>query len=140
MRDINRHIAGCDVEQGEPGQRIVVSESVYSESEIASWDLDSLFDALGEYAGPYFGFGAHPGDGSDYGWWLSESWDEDFIEGYELDKSDMHCSLKPCSLKVNDLAEVPAWFRGEVAVVNDHGNVSLYVKTARTLREIWSIV
>lgn len=89
----------------------------------ADEDLETLFDALQEYAGPYFYFGAHPGDGSDYGYWLSESFDDDFD-----------------GLKVSDLSEVPSFYRGEVLLVNDHGNVSLYVKSARKFREIWSVV
>jgi hypothetical protein len=93
------------------------------ESDTAHEDLDALFDALGEYAGPYFYFGAHPGDGADYGFWLSEMWEEDFD-----------------GLKVSDLSEIPAKYRGEVLVVNDHGNCTLYVKTCRAMREVWAIV
>jgi hypothetical protein len=112
----------------------------YLASEDSDWDLDALVDALGEYAGPYFYFGSHPGDGADYGFWLSEGWDEEFRtldtiatqHGCAVDFGD--------KLKVADLAEIPAWFRGEAAVVNDHGNVTLYVKTCRTLRAIWSVV
>ena len=108
----------------------------YYESEDAESDLESLFDALEAYAGPYFYFGAHPGDGADYGYWLSESWDEDFTSPL--------CPIcgegTSVQIKVNDLTDVPNRFRGEVAVVNDHGNVTLYVKTARTMREVWSIV
>ena len=89
----------------------------------AEADLDALFDALQEYAGPYFYFGAHPGNGSDYGYWLGESFADDFD-----------------GLKVSDLSEVPSSYRGEVLLVNDHGNISLYVKSARKLREIWSVV
>ena len=48
--------------------------------------------------------------------------------------------LSDCSIKVDDLADVPTWFRGEIALISDHGNVSLYVKTARGTREVWSIV
>lgn len=95
----------------------------YYESEAMAFDLEWLFDALDEYAGPYFYFGSHPGDGADYGYWLSESFTPEFD-----------------GLRVSDLSEVPSKYRGEVLVVNDHGNMTLYVKTSRTLREVWGIV
>lgn len=95
----------------------------YYESEGADWDLEALFDALNEYAGPYFYFGAPPEDGADYGYWVCENLDADFD-----------------GLRVQDLADVPKDYRGEVLHVNDHGNMALYVKSARTLREVWSIV
>lgn len=97
----------------------------YYTSTDADMDLNEiLFPCLDEYAAPYFYFGPHPGDGSDYGFWPSED-----IE-YCFD-----------GLKVSDLAEVPRDYAGEILMVNDHGNTSLYVK-ARTQepREIWSIV
>ncbi len=105
-------------------------------------DLDSLFDALGEYAAPYFYFGAHPGDGADYGYWLSESWDEDFQTVNPRDAGyDTHgCIIDNGPIQVTDSADIPKGYRGEVAVVSDHGNVALYVKTSRGLREIWSVV
>jgi hypothetical protein len=98
-------------------------QDAYYESEASDYDLESLFDALNEYAGPYFYFGAHPGDGSDYGYWLSEGFEDDFD-----------------GLKVSDTSEIPAKYRGEVLHVNDHGNCTLYVKTARKLHEVWSVV
>jgi hypothetical protein len=85
--------------------------------------LSELFDALDCYSAPYFYFGAHDGDGADYGYWLSSSFVEDFD-----------------GLKVDDTSKVPASYRGEVLQVSDHGNLTLYVKTARTMREIWGIV
>lgn len=85
--------------------------------------LEELADALQDFAPAYAYFGAHPGDGSDYGYWLSESMQEDFD-----------------GLQVSDTSEVPKCFRGEVLHINDHGNMSLYVANSRGLREVWAIV
>jgi hypothetical protein len=96
----------------------------YFQSEDASYDLnETLFDLLNSYALPYFYFGAHPGDGADYGFWLSDSFQDDF-EG----------------LKVSDLSEVPQAYSGEVLLVNDHGNMTLYSYSRGKSREIWGIV
>jgi hypothetical protein len=111
----------------------------YYDTEDASDDLEALFDALDEYSAPYFQFGAHPGDGSDYGFWLSEDWQDDFVPCAE--PKDLERANPPNSICVNDLADVPAWFRGEVAVINDHGNVTLYTRNSRgKYTEIWSVV
>lgn len=85
--------------------------------------LERLFEVLDYFAGPGFYFGAHPGDGADYGYWLSESFCDDFD-----------------GLRVSDTSEVPVGYRGEVLHVNDHGNVTLYVANGRGLREVWSVV
>ena len=107
-RDIDKRMKACD----------------YYQSEESGFDLEARFNALEEYAPSYFYFGSHPGDGADYGFWLSESWSEDF-EG----------------LKVSDLSDVPSDYYGELAVINDHGNVSLYYRARNNrLVEVWSIV
>jgi hypothetical protein len=95
----------------------------YFTDEDADYDLVWLFEALNEYAAPYFYFGSHPGDRSDYGYWLSEGFADNFD-----------------GLKVNDTADIDPKYRGEVLHVNDHGNCTLYVKTSRKLHEVWSIV
>ena len=96
----------------------------YFESDGAGYDLnETLFDALNEYAGPYFYFGSHPGDGADYGFWLSDDFQNEFD-----------------GLKVSNSSEIPAKYRGEVLIVNDHGNMTLVVKTSRALKVIWAIV
>jgi len=96
----------------------------YFDTEDASFDLnESLFDILDNHSLPYFYFGAHPGDGSDYGWWLPEGFDDDF-EG----------------LKVSDTSEVPKGYTGEVLHVNDHGNCTLYSVNRGRMRQVWAVV
>jgi hypothetical protein len=96
----------------------------YYESEDADYDLEALFDALDNYAPNYFYFGSHPGDGADYGWWLSETFEEDFD-----------------GLRVSDLSEVPTGYAGGVLVVSDHGNMTLYAyHRNHSITELWALV
>ena len=96
----------------------------YFESEAAAFNLEALFDALDTYCLPYFYFGSCPGDGADFGYWLSEEFQDEF-EG----------------LQVSDLSEVPEGYFGEVLQVSDHGNLALYVRHSNgDDEEIWSIV
>lgn len=101
------------------------SESGGEGDEAGTEILEALMDALQAYAPPYGYFGAHPGDGADFGFWLSELFTEDFD-----------------GLKVSDTSEVPADYAGEVLQVSDHGNLTLYAKDegATELREIWALV
>lgn len=85
-----------------------------------------LWQALDNLALPYFYFGAHPGDGADYGFWLCE---------------DVNQMVKDNGgLVVSDLEEVPADYSGEVLHVNDHGNATLYAADNGKLNEVWSAV
>ena len=96
----------------------------YFDGDDASEDLQELFDALHCYSPEGFYFGSHPGDGADYGWWLSESFTEDFD-----------------GLRVDDLSDVPRDYFGSILLVNDHGNLSLYTRARNyRLTEQWSIV
>lgn len=90
----------------------------------------NLSDALNALAPPYCYFGSHPGDGADYGFWLSEDWESMFGDW----QGEGH------SLRVADTSEVPKDFSGEVLLVNDHGNVTLYVAREGKLTEVWAVV
>lgn len=98
-------------------------DDAYWNSEEASWDLESLFDMLEEHALPYMYFGAHPGDGADYGFWITED-------------------LEYCfdGLKVEDLNDIPVNYTGEVLEVNERGNMTLYAYSRGKSKEIWSVV
>jgi len=95
----------------------------YYESDLAQRDLDCLFDMLESHALPYMYFGSHPGDGANYGFWVREDIEHDFD-----------------GLKVEDLADVPVDYNGEILLINDHGNMTLYIKTPHKFKEIWSVV
>jgi hypothetical protein len=95
----------------------------YYETEDCMWDLESLEDMLQEHALPWMYFGSHPGDGADYGFWVSEGIEYDFD-----------------GLKVDDTSEVPEDYTGEVLHVNDHGNMTLYTAKKGKLAEVWAIV
>lgn len=86
--------------------------------------VDALADALNEYAPDYCYFGTHIGDGSDYGFWVREDWEQ-------LARDDD-------ALFVSDTSEVPADYRGLVVHVNDHGNATLYGAGLKLV--IWSVV
>jgi len=98
-------------------------EKVWEEEDTISYLNEDLFDALSNFAPSYCYFGSHTRNFSDYGFWPSEEIEEDF-EG----------------LKVSDLSEVPEDFEGEILLVNDHGNTTLYSKSSDDIHKEWSIV
>jgi hypothetical protein len=87
------------------------------------WLIDELQHALGDFAPSLSYFGSHECDGADFGYWVSSFIYEDFD-----------------GLRVSDLSEVPAKHTGDVLLVNDHGNMSLYSCRRGKLKENWAIV
>lgn len=105
----------------------IESQGAYEATEEAIEDVSDLEDALDDYAPEYFYFGSHPGNGADFGYWLSEEWEQ------SLDEDG--------GIKVNDLADMPRDHYGLVAVVNDHGNVTLYRRSRNgRVVKLWSLV
>jgi len=117
-KDDKYHIALCE--------RIneAMENDGYFDGEDSDFDLEELFDALNEYSAPYFYFGAHPGDGSDYGWWL------------DIDAIDATFD----GLKVPYTEEIPEGYEGEALVESDHGNLTLYFCENGKCSEIWSML
>ena len=93
----------------------------------AKVDLEALTDALQEHAPPFCYFGAHPGDGADFGFWVSHEAIRDAIHDGEI-------------VGVEAGAEWPDDKEGAeyVLEINDHGNMTLFCLADRA--EIWSIV
>lgn len=93
--------------------------------EQASYLVEELFDALDEYTPDYCTFGAHEGDGADYGVWVDFDSVQRDVEDGEIGKYDDHDDDSDDGLYLD---------------VNDHGNATLYVSQAGTLTEVWSVV
>lgn len=87
--------------------------------------LEDLQDALQEYAPPFCYFGAHEGDGADFGFWPSHDAIRDAIHDDEI--------LEVCDHRNARRRDMPQY----VYHINDHGNATLY---RIELVEEWSIV
>lgn len=95
----------------------------------ADWGdcVNELMDIMDTLAGPFMYFGAHQGDGADYGYWLQDDWQTQLTDEAGLIVSD----LSAPQLKGHN---------GYVAVISDHGNATLYWQYRGRLTELWSIV
>jgi hypothetical protein len=86
------------------------------------WELVGMLEeALSAYAAPGTYFGAHEADGSDFGFWP----DWDYLDSIS---------------HVSDPCELDTMGGYECAHVNDHGNVTMYVRDGDEWREVWAVV
>lgn len=99
------------------------------DNEDAVATYDELVEALDDFSPRYSHFGARYDDFASFGFWLDD------IECIKADVTDL---MK--GMVVSDLSEVPKRFNGEVLLINNHGNVSLYVSARGKLHCIWSVV
>jgi hypothetical protein len=116
LADVERRMIGEDGETSED----------YFESEDSQWDLESLQSMLEEFAPPFCYFGAHEGDGADFGFWLSHDALEDAERDGEIVKVDAGDEWP----ELGDDAQY-------VLEVTDHGNITLYTPDRK---EVWSLV
>lgn len=91
--------------------------------------LMSLFDILDAHCPDFCTFGAHEGDGSDYGVWPNT----------DIDAHD-GVFRSPCLPGENETEthaarEFPHWLH-----VNDHGNATLYRRAGNRWIEVWGVV
>jgi hypothetical protein len=104
-----------------------------NEEEDASEVITDAMDALQEYAPPFCYVGMHEGDGSDLGVWFDhDSFEEACRDGSVLkigDSSELD-DMSPSEIAAHDF----------IAVVSDHGNVSLYRVKVTLGDEVLSLV
>lgn len=105
--------------------------------DIAADILSDLFDALDGQSPDYTTFGAHEGDGADYGFW--PSWDAIEKDAHRSRDDSGRLEL----VKVPDMSRAPvanASAPKYVLNVNNHGNATLYRHAGHRWVEIWSVV
>jgi len=95
-------------------------EDGFGDGEPISDLVVELIDALNEHAPPHVYFGAHEGDGADFGWWP--------IGGDEWDNCSGHWVSKSEFIDHDCLIYVE---------INDHGNITVSELRGRV---IWSTV
>lgn len=100
-RKIHELCGECQDQYEEDGETL-------KDEDAASALVEELSDALEQFAPAYCYFGAHEGDGSDFGFWPS-------VESIEE---------LPCYEGTDEAKE--AGETNDFRVVNDHGNVTVY--------------
>lgn len=118
-----RHVGYLHERLGDIERRVEASND-YATSEDSVYDLEWLMDTLQEFAPAGTYFGAHVGDGSDFGFW--PDWDYIDTSG-EVWKGE-------------DRANAPGDYM-EVCEVNERGNATFFLRYVDgRWREVWSVV
>ena len=114
----------------------------FLDDETADDDLSELFDLLNNYCPDYCYFGAHPGDGADYGVWVVDALLTDTHQGsYNGYVFRLPGDISPQAYTGEDGIDEPIDAHYTHALrVNDHGNATLYRRSGRRWSEVWSIV
>lgn len=123
------HLIGYGIDATAEARELLqrgVNNWTEKDREAASWLVnETLPDLLQDCAPAFCYFGAHPGDGADFGFWVSDDAIQDAVhEGTILPVTDHRNA---------DRQVIPEY----VLHTNDHGNETLY---GVQLTELWSIV
>jgi hypothetical protein len=108
-----------------PANQILNEDDPFWQSEDAMWDMEALTDALQECCPPFVYFGAHPGDGSDFGFWP------------DMDTLNMAIQEAEASGDPSNGDDQTLSMEGIIVQVNDHGNVTVMDLDRN---ELWSVV
>jgi len=113
---------------GRYAELVAESRSIDAESDDAREVLGDLERALGEKAPPYCYFGAHRGDGADFGYW--PDW-----EAIEADRRDG-------TLPSGDELPADGATISQYLHITDHGNAEFYAwdSAGRRWRSVWGVV
>jgi hypothetical protein len=110
-------------------------DSIAAEEEIedAGEVVNNGIDALGGYAPPFCYVGMHEGDGSDLGvWFMHDSFEEACRDGEVLKIGG--------SSEIDDMDPAVVAAYEYIAIVSDHGNVTLYRPRVTLGEEVLSLV
>ncbi|CAG0985818.1 hypothetical protein PHYC_02017 [Phycisphaerales bacterium] len=108
--------------------RALVGESrtLDADSDEGAEVLGDLEQGLNDLAPPYCYFGAHPGDGADFGYWVD-------LDAIERDRREG-------SLPSGDSLPADGSSIGHYLHVSDHGNLEYYIWDGRGWRSEWGVV
>lgn len=107
-----------------------LDELTEEQEEQTDYMLEELFDALNDYAPAFCYFGAHPGNGTDYGFWFDSDALDDARRYGECIAIENHLDPEEVEMLITAADAEYACH------VNDHGNVTIYDCNGQIILEI----
>ena len=98
--------------------RLAAELESFDDAEQASETVAELMDCLSAIAPFGCFFGSHPGDGADFGFWLTEEWTDALVERC-IDESDWETVLSICEDEQIDYDDLCDAWQGEVSGYNE---------------------
>lgn len=105
-------------------------DSTRTPQDILIEDLDTLTLLLEDSVPEHTYFGAHEGDGADFGVWVDWEGIEYAIKAGEMGRSD----------SLPNPGNALDWMVRHWLIVNDHGNATLYRRSHNRWMKVWEVV